>query len=57
MLDVQTNRKAYGFEIWISPTVGNVYCRTTYSLSVLKMVSKCELSKLNKLLYDARHEA
>jgi hypothetical protein len=57
MLDLQIICKAYGFEVWIAATVKYVYCSPTYSLTVLKMVSKYDLSQLNKLLYDARDEA
>jgi hypothetical protein len=56
MLDVQVICKAYGFEVWIAPTVQYVYCSSTYGLSVLTMVSKYDLSQMNKLLYDSGDE-
>jgi hypothetical protein len=43
MLDVQIICKAYCFEVWIFPAVEYVYCSSTYSQSVLKMVSKYDL--------------
>jgi hypothetical protein len=33
------------------------YWRSTYSLSLLNMMVKYDLTQLNKLLYDAGHKA
>ena len=44
MFDLQIIRAAYGFKIWFAATEEFLYLPSTYSVSVLKTVSKYDLS-------------